>query len=78
MENISGSFLDLFLSPIKNQTPIMVREVDIRKYPCTLNRHEVLHGVNVNYGTEVNSLKCMSLLIYISDLLVELDEKTAN
>lgn len=78
LETLSESVVDLFLSPIKNQTPIMVREKDIQKYPCTLNRHEILHGVSKNYGTERNSLKCLSLLKYISDLLIETEKKNTK
>ncbi len=75
LENLSEGIIDLFLSPIKNQTPIMVIEDDLPNYPCTLNRHQVLHGVSKNYGTKINSLKCISLLKYISDLLIETDKK---
>lgn len=75
LEKSAGTFLDLYLSPLQNQTPIMVREQDISKFPCHLNRHEILHGINTDYGTEVNSLKVISLLKYVSDLLTELDQK---
>ena len=54
----------------------MVREQDIHKFNCHLNRHEILHGINTNYGIEINSLKVISLLKYISDLLTDLDNKT--
>lgn len=30
-----------------------------------LNRHQVLHGLRCDYGSEVNSLKCIGLLDYI-------------
>ncbi len=76
LEKIAGNFLDLYLSPLQNQTPIMVREQDIHKFNCHLNRHEILHGINTNYGIEINSLKVISLLKYISDLLTDLDNKT--
>lgn len=29
------------------------------------NRHGVLHGVHRNYGTKLNSLKCLSLLLFV-------------
>ncbi|WP_233885981.1 hypothetical protein [Tenacibaculum piscium] len=78
LEKSAGNFLDLYLSPLQNQTPIMVREKDISKFPCHLNRHEILHGINADYGTEINSLKVISLLKYISDLLTDLDRKTLS
>lgn len=78
LEKSAGNFLDLYLSPLQNQTPIMVQEKDISKFPCHLNRHEILHGINPDYGTEINSLKVISLLKYISDLLTDLDRKTLS
>jgi len=29
-----------------------------------LNRHAIMHGIDQNYGTEINALKCISLLAY--------------
>lgn len=75
LEKMSNSFLDLFLSPLKNQTPIMTIEENVKNFPSKLNRHEIIHGVNTTYGTELNSLKCISLLKYISDLLIDTNEK---
>jgi cell fate (sporulation/competence/biofilm development) regulator YmcA (YheA/YmcA/DUF963 family) len=75
IENATGNFIDLFLSPLQNQTPINAWEKDPVKYPCNLNRHEIIHGTNIIYGTKINSLKCISLLKYISDLLIEVDRK---
>ena len=37
-------------------------------YKSDLNRHECMHGLNTTYGTEMNSLKALSLLCFISDL----------
>jgi hypothetical protein len=78
LENSAGNFLELYLSPLQNQTPIMARERDISMFPCKLNRHEVLHGIRTDYGTEINSLKVISLLKYVSDLLTDLDNKTLS
>lgn len=78
LEKSADSFLYLYLSPLQNQTPIMVREQDILKFPCHLNRHEILHGISTDYGTKINSLKVISLLKYISDLLTDLDRKTLS
>ena len=36
-----------------------------------LNRHQVLHGEVVDYGTEENSLKAISLLNYCATVLPE-------
>ena len=76
LEKSADSFLHLYMSPLQNQTPIMVREQDMSKFPCKLNRHEILHGINTTYGTEINSLKVISLMKYMSDLITDLDKKT--
>lgn len=78
LEKSAGNFLELYLSSLQNQTPIMASEQDIGKFPCKLNRHEVLHGISTDYGTEINSLKVISLLKYVSDLLTDLDKKTLS
>lgn len=78
LEKSAGNFLELYLSPLQNQIPIVAREEDIGKFPCKLNRHEILHGISTDYGTEINSLKLISLLKYVSDLLTELDNKTLS
>ena len=73
LEKSAGYFTDLYLTPIQNKTPIMAQEKDIIEFPCHLNRHEILHGISTDYGTEINSLKVISLLKYLSDLLCEID-----
>jgi len=35
-----------------------------------LNRHAVLHGYDTDFGTELNSLKAFSLLLFVNDFLV--------
>lgn len=74
IEKLSNSALDLFLTPFQRQTPIMVQEKKIQDYPCTLNRHEIIHGVNTTYGSQLNSLKCISLLKYVSDVINEVSK----
>lgn len=37
-------------------------------FKSDLNRHECMHGLTMDYGTEVNSLKALSLLCFVSDL----------
>lgn len=75
--NISNSVVEMFLSPILNHTPINACESDLDKYPIHLNRHEILHGVDLTYGVEKNSLKCLSLLKYFSDLLSSIEKEVA-
>jgi hypothetical protein len=42
--------------------------------PSGANRHDVLHGDSVDYGTKVNSFKAFSLLTYLGCTVYELDE----
>lgn len=35
----------------------------------SMNRHAVLHGESLNYGTEVNGLKAISLINYVTHIL---------
>lgn len=39
------------------------------KYPGFLNRHSILHGFDVGYGSELNSLKIISFLNFVNDLI---------
>ncbi|SNR60261.1 hypothetical protein SAMN06265371_106184 [Lutibacter agarilyticus] len=73
IEKMHSSMTDIFLAPIKNSSPLNVWEKKIGDFPLKLNRHEILHGVDINYGNKINSLKCISLLKYISDLIIRID-----
>lgn len=42
--------------------------------PSGANRHDVLHGDSLDYGTKVNSYKAFSLLTYIGGTIYELKE----
>jgi len=74
IEKSTPDFLNIYLSPLMHKTPIMAHKDDINKFPCHLNRNEILHGVNVSYGEKINSLKVISLLKYISDILILIDK----
>lgn len=66
---ISGSISKAFSTPILNKTAINSHKLKIDEFPVKLNRHSILHGVDKNFGTKKNGIKCISLLIYISDRL---------
>lgn len=61
--------LAVALAPLATIQPIVWGSGRCREFPDALNRHEVLHGVDVGYGTERNSLKAFSLLAYVSWVL---------
>ena len=67
---------NFFFGPIMNSPVIMLSEKDAVNHLFQINRHTVMHGMNVKYGTEVNFYKCFSLLKYLSDVLFELEEES--
>ncbi|MCP9831024.1 hypothetical protein KBZ14_06220 [Synechococcus sp. HJ21-Hayes] len=57
------------LSPLAASTPISA-SVDEREEGFNLlNRHMVLHGESLDYGSKVNGLKALSLINYVSQAL---------
>ncbi len=60
---------EIFIHPLISNKPIFSHEDDLDSFPCKLNRHAIIHGKDADYGTEINSLKSISLLAYISDLV---------
>lgn len=71
----SDSFFEVYLAPMLQNSPIMAYEGDTNKFQSKFNRHKVLHGVSTDYGTQINALKTISLMIYVSDILTELSKK---
>lgn len=67
----------LFLGPISLELPISASERARDRIAAQrgwtswkeLNRHQVLHGESVDYGTRLNSLKAISLLNYLVSFL---------
>lgn len=57
-----------FLSPLTKTLPINASEKERPINFNGLNRHMVLHGESLDYGTKVNSLKAISLVNYVSCL----------
>lgn len=45
------------------------RSKQINNSPSNLNRHEVMHGLSTDFGNEINSLKALSLLTFVSDFV---------
>lgn len=52
-----------------------INEIDIphakRKLKQSLNRHAVMHGFDTNFGTEINSLKALSLVAFVGDFFYD-------
>ena len=69
LEEKNIKYSDFILSPFKNKGVINGWGKELNKYPVRLNRHEIIHGKDVNYGNEINSLKFISMLSYIDFVL---------
>ncbi|MDT0295884.1 hypothetical protein ACFQ3R_14655 [Mesonia ostreae] len=58
-----------FEIPLNQSTGISEHTDNISKFPVRLNRHEILHGIDYSYGIKINSLKIISFLNYINDII---------
>jgi hypothetical protein len=65
----SDTFTAALLSPLAQNFPIMANENERSESFSELNRHMVLHGESLDYGTKINSLKAISLINYIAHVL---------
>ncbi|WFU40101.1 hypothetical protein QA640_38775 [Bradyrhizobium sp. CB82] len=68
-EVTSDAFLSAVLSPLGEKLPINASESERVEGWTALNRHMVLHGESVDYGTKINSLKAISLINYVASTL---------
>lgn len=55
----------VFLSVLKLPGGVGASEEFRASYPNCLNRHEILHGLDSSYGTEINGWKALSLLSFV-------------
>lgn len=77
---VVGCFNATYLYPLEVSLPLWMserqRETSIGNF-TGLNRHQVLHGESMDYDTEENSLKVISLLYYLHWVLSR-REKTVS
>lgn len=57
------------LSPLAQTLPIGASENERYKGFPALNRHTVLHGESLDYGSKTNSFKAISLINYVAHVL---------
>lgn len=77
VESIAADvYRKVLLFPLIHSLPISASANERGTNFTDLNRHQVLHGESVDYGTEINSLKAISLLNYIAHTLKLDDEQT--
>ena len=65
-------YINLLLKPLIEVGE--ARRIQEMGKPSGANRHDVLHGNSLDYGTKVNSYKAFSLLTYIGITIYELKE----
>lgn len=61
------------LSPLAQNLPIGASEGERGPDFTELNRHMILHGESLDYGTKINSLKAVSLINYVAHVLQSCD-----
>ena len=70
MEQIAAdTYGAALLSPLAETLPIGASEYERPTGFDELNRHMVLHGESLDYGTKINSLKAISLINYVAHVL---------
>lgn len=65
----ADTYMSALLSPLAKSLPINKSEKERDPDFTGLNRHMVLHGESLDYGTKVNSLKAISLISYLVQIL---------
>lgn len=66
------AIIDAMMDPFRASLPIKANQKERKSPdypPGSLNRHEILHGIDVEYPSRINSYKAMSLLHYTATLL---------
>ena len=78
---VSDSLMIALLEPMRNPMPISANSIERKQYSDSfnfLNRHAILHGESIDYGTKINSLKAISLISYIGTVLLEAAREGSN
>ena len=57
--------LELLCTPLTENNPITFKPSERAGLVGILNRHAILHGESLDYGTHLNSCRAMSLLAYV-------------
>lgn len=65
----ADTYQTAILSPLAHNLPIAASEKERAAGSNQLNRHMVLHGESLDYGTRTNSLKSVSLINYVVHVL---------
>lgn len=63
-----GTFDHILLQPLTISSSL-IAHIGMHEYKGSLNRHEVLHGLSLDYGTDINSCKSISILNFVGEIL---------
>jgi hypothetical protein len=58
-------YVAAYAYPLTHQGVIRQSTAQLPAISNSLNRHAIVHGISSDYGNEMNSLKCISLLSYL-------------
>ncbi|WP_286910861.1 hypothetical protein [Clostridium sp. UBA1652] len=81
IENDEGFLYSFVIYPLEKLSCLCYDSDDIDKHIdsgviyCNFSRHGIIHGRDISYGTEVNSYKCISILLYLCTLKEMLIDK---
>jgi len=64
-----GSYEAALLSPLTKTLPVNASTRERADAFNALNRHQVLHGESLDYGSKINGLKAISLINYVAWIL---------
>lgn len=78
VSQISDNYILAYLHPLSNTLPLWMNQKERGDSFVGLNRHQVLHGESVDYGTEPNSLKAISLLSYLRWIFSKIDKRAKD
>jgi len=71
-----GSLTELFLMQLREKSGLIVSSEESANYPDAINRHNIIHGINTEYATQLNSLKAFSLMEYFISFFSDEDFST--
>jgi hypothetical protein len=66
-ESVDARFC--WLHPLTIAVPVVANTGDLDTLEGVLNRHAILHGLDVAYGSRLNSCRAISLVAYVSWIL---------
>ena len=67
----SSPFIAAFFEPLKYVLPISENTEYLDDSKLNINRHAILHGLVSSYGSEINSLKSISLVLFLTMIAIE-------